>query len=108
MDAWLFAKLHAYGLSDDACNIVISYLEGRCQRVNVMSEFTDCTTINRVVPQLSIIGPLLCNIFLNDLIYVGMNYEIANYADDDHLYYANNYAITPKTALENDTSATIA
>ena len=96
----LIAKLHAYGLSDDACNMVISYLKDRRQRVKVMGEFSDCATINRGVPQGSIMGSLLFNIFLNDLFYVDMNCEIANYADDNHLYYADNCAITLKMFLK--------
>ena len=104
----LIAKFHAYGLSDDACNMVISYLKDQRQRVKVMGEFSDCATINRGVPQVSVMGPLLFNIFLNDLFYVDMNCEIANYADDNHLYYADNCAITLKNVLENDTRAAIA
>ena len=104
----LIGKLHAYGLSDDACNMVISYLKDRCQRVKVMGEFNDCATINRGVPQGSAMGPLLFSIFLNDLFYVDMNCEISNHVDDNHLYYADNYAITLKNVLENDTRAAIA
>ena len=37
-----------------------------------------------------------------------MNCEIANYADDNHLYYADDCAITLKNVLENDTRAAIA
>ena len=44
------------------------------------------TTFNRGVP---VMGLLLFNIFLDDLFYVKMNCEIANYADDNHLYYAH-------------------
>ena len=101
----LIAKLHAYGLSDDACTMVISYLKDRHQRVKVMGEFSYCTTINRDVPQGSVMGALSFNIFLNDLFYVDMNYDIANYADDNHLYYANSCTITLKNVLENDTRA---
>ena len=72
----LIAKLHAYGLSDDACNMVISYLKDRRQRVRVMGEFSDCGTINRGVPQGYVMGPFLFNIFLNDLFYVDMNCEL--------------------------------
>ena len=96
----LIANLHVYGMSGDACNMVISYLEDRCQRVKVMGEFSYCTTINRGVPQGSVMGPLLFHIFLNDLLYVHMNCDIANYADDDNLYYAKSYAITLKMFLK--------
>ena len=87
-------------ITSDACNMVISYLEDRCQRVKVMGEFSYCTTINRGVPQGSVMGPLLFHIFLNDLFYVDMNCDIANYADDDNLYYAKSYAITLKMFLK--------
>ena len=96
----LIAKLHAYGLSDDACNMVISYLKDRRQRVKVVCEFSDCATINRGVPHGSVMGPLLFNTFLNDLFYVDMNCVIANYADHNHLYYADNCAITLKMFLK--------
>ena len=33
----------------------------------------------------SILGPLLFNIFLNDLFYIEMSAQIANYADDNNL-----------------------
>ena len=80
----LIAKLLAYELSDDACNMVISYLKDRRQRVKVMGKFNDCATINRGVPQVSVMGPLLFNTFLNDLFHADMNCEIVNYADDNH------------------------
>ena len=104
----LIAKLHAYGLSDDACNMVISYLKDRCQRVKVMGVYSECATINRGVPQTFAMSPLLFNIFLNDLFYVDINCDVSNYADDNHLYYADNRAITLINVLENDTRAAIA
>ena len=104
----LIAKLHAYGVSKNACNFIISYLKDRRQRVKIMGNFSDWANINRGVPQGSVMGPLLFNIFLNDLFYVKMNCEIANYADDNHLYYAHHCDIALKNTLEMDTNSAIA
>ena len=38
------------------------------------------------VPQGSILGPLLSNIFLSDLFLFFENYDLSNYADDNTLY----------------------
>ena len=38
------------------------------------------------VPQRSILGPLLCNVFLADLFLIVNNMDIANYADDNTPY----------------------
>ena len=60
----LIAKLHPYGLSMNACQLIVSYLKDRRQRVTVMGECSDWATVNRGVPQGSVMGPLLFNIFL--------------------------------------------
>ena len=52
-------------------------------------------------------GERLFNIFLNDLFYVDMNCDIANYADDNHINYAISCTNTLNNFLENDTRAPI-
>ena len=100
--ALLIAKLHAYGLSENACNLIINYLRNRRHRVKITGTCSEWATINRGVPQGSVLGPLLFNIFLNDLFYVNMGSEIANYADDNHLYYEDKCYNVLKSVLEND------
>ena len=85
----------------------LDYLKDWCQTMNVIGISRTCIKINRDVKHGSVVSQLLRNIYLNDLFYVGMNCLIANYADDNCLYYANSCMITLRNILENDTKAAI-
>ena len=79
----LLAKLKAYGLSDKANELMNSYLSGRRQCVKIGSVTSIWLNILKAVPQGSILGPLLFNIFMNDLLYIIQNCQVYNYADDN-------------------------
>ena len=79
----LIAKLNAYGFSMAALRLVQNYLSNRKQRTKINKEYSSWEEILFGVPQGSILGPLLFNIFLCDLFLRMNNTELASYADDN-------------------------
>ena len=82
----LIAKLHAYGLDHGSLSFIHSYLSHRKQRTKVNSSYSDFAEIIFGVPQGSILGPLLFNIYICDLFFEDINLDVANYADDTTPY----------------------
>ena len=98
----LIAKLNAYGFSRSALLFIHSYLTNRKQRVKVNGSFSTWTETLMGVPQGSVLGPLLFNIYLNDLFMFLEETKVCNYADDTTIYACGPKIETVIAHLEHD------
>ena len=98
----LIAKLEAYGFDKNTLYIFYSYLKNRRQAVKINGILSDFLEILSGVPQGSILGPILFNIFINDFIYQMENTGAAvlNFADDNTLSACAENITELKTILD--------
>jgi hypothetical protein len=82
----LIAKLAAYGLDTDSLRLLYNYLTQRKHRVRIGSRLSDWLELTLGLPQGSILGPILFNFFINDLISTIQETYVCNFADDTTLY----------------------
>ena len=87
----LLSKLNAHGFESSTVRLLESYLCDRNYRVKIGDLVSSSRTVNRGCPQGSALGPLLWNIFQNDLSYC-VTTNLSMYADD-HIVNVINFFI---------------
>ena len=100
----LIAKLEAYGFEYTSLSFIFSYLTDRKQRTKVNNHFSDWSNIDSGIPQGSILGPLLFNIYINDIFYFVNDKNLINYADDNTSYAIEKNLDLVINSLLNDTA----
>ena len=82
----LIAKLNAYRFELTILKLIHDYVSNRKQRTNLNRTHSSWLEIVFGIWQSSILGPLLFNISLADLLLILNNVDIASYADDNTPY----------------------
>ena len=97
----LIAKLEAYGLDKPSLNFVNGYLRFRKQSKKNGSSYSDWANVIRGIPQTSILGPLLFNIFIIDIFLFIKKSDTCKFADDNTLFSCGDHLSVILKSLEH-------
>ena len=81
----VLAKLKAHGFFKDTLTLMCSYLKNRKQKVVINNSASTTQTVIARVPQGSIDGLVLFNLFINNLVVFIEYTTLGNYADGNNL-----------------------
>ena len=103
----ILEKLSFYGLDDNSVSLLRSYLSSRYQRVKLGHTYSTWLGVFTGVPEGSLLGPLLFNIFLNDLAFAIRDCRLMSYADDTKLYLSHENLQVLEEGINRDLANTI-
>ena len=96
----LILKLKSHGIGNSIINWMEQWITDRRQRVVVDGEVSSWKSVLSGVPQGSVLGPILCVVYINDL-EEGVTGKILKFADDTKLFRKSK-EIGDKEKLQDD------
>ena len=78
------AKLSAYGFYNESLRLIQFYLSNGWQKTKINKSFSKWTNLLLSVPQGSVLGRLLFNIYLNDLFFLLDYTDVCNFFMTPH------------------------
>ena len=98
----LIAKFKVFGRSLSVCDLLSRYSSNKHQRVKIKGSRSEWREVKKGLPQGSILGPLLFDIFVNDMLHFVDKCSLYNYADDNSISTAAPCAHDVVSNLETD------
>ena len=99
----LLKKLEGYHFDSTAIALIKCYLTNRTQKVILQNISSDWISLYQGVPQGTVLGPLLFNLYVNSMQkIIDETCKIVQYADDIFLFVADKCVNTAKQRLENN------
>lgn len=83
----LFSKLEHYGFPGITLKLIKSYLQHRKHCVAIGSKLSSARSLTQGVPQGSVLGPVLFNLYINDITNITKLAQFVVYADDTSLFF---------------------
>ena len=87
----IIAKLNTHGFSPSALKLIQIYLTEKKQTTKNNQAYSYWEEIYFDVLQVSILNPILFDIFLSDSFILIQNINFASFADDSTIYHASGY-----------------
>ena len=82
----IITQFDVYGLSKSSSSLLLEYLTLRKQKEKIGSSYSVWNESKRVVPQVSILGSLLFNVFIDDIFMFIEKTEVCNFVHDNTIY----------------------
>lgn len=98
----LISKLQTYGLRGVVLSWLSSYLDKRQQFVQFSGYKSECLNLECGVPQGSVLGPKLFNLYINDLCEVSKSLQSVLFADDTNFFCSGEDLKTLAVCVETE------